>query len=236
MGLHTLVIPEFVPHARSPCPVPPPKLPCEPPADEYVSTVSERTDHLYENSPSVLPRIGKLLRVGLTRERRGRRGVGSGRQRRRQEGRKRRQHRRAQIQRAWMREGWRRAEVRLEQRQTARWEVKVHNKWMATRRAKKVGGRRHRRRMATTTAVFNLKINDEDGKRAVARSKTSGLAATASQAATGAGSDDSRRRDDDSSGCVPASLCGQQVRVAGCWWGRGPRYRLGGGGKRGWVT
>ena len=36
-------------------PVPPPKLPCEPPADECVSTVSERTDHLYENSPSVLP-------------------------------------------------------------------------------------------------------------------------------------------------------------------------------------
>ena len=155
----------------------------------------------------------------------------------RREGKNRRQHRRAQIQRAWTREGWRQAEVRLEQRQAARWQDKGHNKWMATRRAKKVGGRRHRKRTTTTTtAMFNLNINDEDGERAVARSKTSGLAATASQAAAGAGSDDSRRRDDDSSGCVPASLCGQQVRVAGCWWGRGPRYRLGGGGKRGWVT
>ena len=35
--------------------------------------------------------------------------------------------------------------------------------------------------------MFNLKINDEDGKRAVARSKTSGLAAKAAQAAVGGG-------------------------------------------------
>ena len=38
-------------------PVPPPKLPCEPPADECVRTVSERTDQFYENSSSVLPRL-----------------------------------------------------------------------------------------------------------------------------------------------------------------------------------
>ena len=88
----------------------------------------------------------------------------------------------------------------------------------------------------TGGSTNNLKINDEDGKSGVARSKTSGLAATASRAATGAGDDDSRRRNDDRGGCVPASLCGRQVRAAGWGWGRGPRYRLGGGGKQGWVT
>ena len=111
--------------------------------------------------------------------------------------------------------------------------------------------RRQRRRMATDDdsddgsgsdgegtggSTNNLKLNDEDGKSGVARSKTSGLAATASRAATGAGDDDSRRRNDDRGGCVPASLCRRQVRAAGWGWGRGPRYRLGGGGKQGWVT
>ena len=55
----------------------------------------------------------------------------------------------------------------------------------------------------------------------VARSKTSGLTATASRAATGA----NRRR-------VRRGLC------SGGWGANGGRrqQRLGGGGKRGWVT
>ena len=38
-------------------------------------------------------------------------------------------------------------------------------------------------------------------------------------------------------GSAPASLCRRQVRAAGAGWGHSPRYwRLGGGGKQGWVT
>ena len=100
----------------------------------YAVTWAAEDKALQERRRKENIRIGKLLHTGLTRDRRGRRGVGSGRQRRRREGKNRRQHRRAQIQRAWTREGWRRAEVRLEQRQAARWQDKGHNKRMATRR------------------------------------------------------------------------------------------------------
>ena len=38
-------------------------------------------------------------------------------------------------------------------------------------------------------------------------------------------------------GNAPAGLCRRQGRAVGAGWGRGPRYwRLGGGGKQGWVT
>ena len=69
-------------------------------------------------------KIEKILHTGLTRRRRGRRGVGSGRRRRRRVGRERQRGRQEQMRRAWEREGWRRAELQWVQRQDARWRSK----------------------------------------------------------------------------------------------------------------
>ena len=152
---------------------------------------------------------GKLLAGGLTRRRRGRRGVGSGRRRRRREGKERRRHRQDLLRWALMQEGWQRDEMRWQQRQEAKWQRQVTRP------------RLRRRRTTRTTR-----------RRAVAAARTTRR--TRQRMTDSANSDDYRRRRDG--GGAPASLCGQRVRVAGCWWGRGPRYRLGGGGKRGWVT
>ena len=113
-------------------------------------------------------RIQKVLTMGLVRRRRGRRGAGRGRWRRRQEGRERRRGRQKQLRWAGAREGWRRAEMQWVQRQEERWQSKGKrdSRWRLIQR--KQGQGRTRRRCG------------------VARSKTSGLTATASRAATGA--------------------------------------------------
>ena len=90
-------------------------------------------------------KIEKILHTGLTRRRRGRRGVGSGRRRRRRVGRERQRGRQEQMRRAWEREGWRRAELQWVQRQDARWRSKGGKgvSWRLRQR------KQRRRRLAT---------------------------------------------------------------------------------------
>ena len=77
----------------------------------------------------------------------GRRGVGSGRRRRRRVGRERQRGRQEQMRRAWEREGWRRAELQWVQRQDARWRSKGGKgvSWRLRQR------KQRRRRLATAS-------------------------------------------------------------------------------------
>ena len=157
--------------------------------------------------------IGKLVAGGLTRQRRGRRGVGGGRR-----SRKRRQQQRQcskqQVQQQVQQEVRERLDqVQWEERRMQQWaQEEVRDWWLEQRRAVWVGGSRRsevRRRAAARAGVWQRQQ----------RARMSGF-----------------------EGSAPASLRRWQVRAAGvgggCGWGHSPRYRrrLGGGGKRGWVT
>ena len=150
------------------------------------------------------------MRTGLTRRRAGRRGVGSGIRRRR------RLYKQRLVQDGWV---WlaiqqevqeRFDQVRWEERQAAQWQEVEWGWWLVQRRAIRVGGSR---------------------RSAAGRGGTLWAAAASGAAAL-------RRRGQagECEGSAPAGLCRRQVRAAGAGRGHGPRYwRLGGGGKQGWV-
>ena len=101
-------------------------------------------------------------------------------------------------------------QVRWGERQAERWRVVEWGWWLVQRQAVRVGGSR---------------------RSAAGRGGT--LWATAASAAAAL-----RRKGQagEREGSAPAGLCRRQVRAAGAGRGRGPRYwRLGGGGKQGWV-
>ena len=156
-------------------------------------------------------KIEKILHTGLTRRRRGRRGVGSGRRRRRRVGRERQRGRQEQMRRAWEREGWRRAELQWVQRQDARWRSKGGKgvSWRLRQR------KQRRRRLATANNAM---------RRLPARGIGPG---TGRQGPLQRGVGGASRRQWQKrlrAGKGGAGASGQQQR------------RLGGGGKRGWVT
>ena len=156
-------------------------------------------------------KIEKILHTGLTRRRRGRRGVGSGRRRRRRVGRERQRGRQEQMRRAWEREGWRRAELQWVQRQDARWRSKGGKgvSWRLRQR------KQRRRRLATANNAM---------RRLPARGIGPG---TGRQGPLQRGVGWASRRQWQKrlrAGKGGAGASGQQQR------------RLGGGGKRGWVT
>ena len=112
---------------------------------------------------------------------------------------------------AWKQEGWRRAKQRWVQRQEARW-------WS------KGGVWQQGRGQVCSRWRLVKRQQGQGGQRRrceAARSKTSGPTATASRAAAGANRRSTGR-----------GLCGEGW---GASWGQ-RRQRLGGGGKRGWVT
>ena len=101
-------------------------------------------------------------------------------------------------------------QVRWEERQAAQWQEVEWGWWLVQRRAVRVGGSR---------------------RSAAGRGGTVWAAAASGAAAL-------RRRGQagECEGSAPAGLCRRQVRAAGAGRGHGPRYwRLGGGGKQGWV-
>ena len=156
-------------------------------------------------------KIEKILHTGLTRRRRGRRGVGSGRRRRRRVGRERQRGRQEQMRRVWEREGWRRAELQWVQRQDARWRSKGGKgvSWRLRQR------KQRRRRLATANNAM---------RRLPARGIGPG---TGRQGPLQRGVGGASRRQWQKqlrAGKGGAGASGQQQR------------RLGGGGKRGWVT
>ena len=152
----------------------------------------------------------RMVQGGLVRAVRGKRGVGAGRRRRR-----RRNGRRqwaAQRMRAQVRQEVRGRldQVSWGERQAERWRVVEWGWWLVQRRAVRVGGSR---------------------RSAAGRGGTLWAAAASGAAAL-------RRRGQagECEGSAPAGLCRRQVRAAGAGRGHGPRYwRLGGGGKQGWV-
>ena len=157
-------------------------------------------------------RIQEEVSTGLVRRRGRRRGVGSGRRRRRRRNGQRQQaaqRMREQIQQE-VRE--RLDQVRWEERQAEQWQVVEWGWWLVQRRAVRVGS--SRRSAAGRGTVFWV------------------------AAASGAAALERRVRVGERGGsAASASLCRQRVRAAGAGRGHGPRYRrLGGGGKRGWVT
>ena len=160
-------------------------------------------------------KIEKILHTGLTRRRRGRRGVGSGRRRRRRVGRERQRGRQEQMRRAWEWEGWRRAELQWVQRQDARWRSKGGKgvSWRLRQR------KQRQRRLATANNAM---------RRLPARGIGPG---TGRQGPLQRGVGWASRRQWQKrlrAGKGGAGASGQQQRQQ--------QRRLGGGGKRGWVT
>ena len=156
-------------------------------------------------------KIREMVSKGLVRRRRGRRGVGRGRRKRRLEGRERQRGRQEQMRRAWEREGWRRAELQWAQRQDARWRSKGGKgaSWRLRQR------KQRRRRLATASNAM---------QRLPARGIGPG---TGRQGPLQRGVGRASRRQRQKrlrAGKGGAGASGQQQR------------RLGGGGKRGWVT
>ena len=156
--------------------------------------------------------IAQVRQAGLVRRRGQRRGVGGGRRRRRRRNRQRQraeQHMRELI-RQEVRE--RLDRVRWEERQAEQWQVVEWGWWLVQRRAVRVGS--SRRSAAGRGTVFWV-------------AAASGAAALERRVQVG----------ERGGSAASASLCRQRVRAAGAGRGHGPRYRrLGGGGKRGWVT
>ena len=156
-------------------------------------------------------KIREVVSKGLVRRRRGRRGVGRGRRKRRLEGRKRQRGRQEQMRRAWEREGWRRAELQWAQRQDAWWRSKGGKgaSWRLRQRKQ-----RRRRRATASNAMQRLPargIGPGTGRQGPLQ--------------RGVGRASRRQRQKRlRAGKGGAGASGQQQR------------RLGGGGKRGWVT
>ena len=156
-------------------------------------------------------KIREMVSKGLVRRRRGRRGVGRGRRKRRLEGRERQRGRQEQMRRAWEREGWRRAELQWAQRQDARWRSKGGKgaSWRLRQRKQ-----RRRRRATASNAMQRLPargIGPGTGRQGPLQ--------------RGVGRASRRQRQKRlRAGKGGAGASGQQQR------------RLGGGGKRGWVT
>ena len=156
-------------------------------------------------------KIREMVSKGLVRRRRGRRGVGRGRRKRRLEGRKRQRGRQEQMRRAWEREGWRRAELQWAQRQDAWWRSKGGKgaSWRLRQRKQ-----RRRRRATASNAMQRLPargIGPGTGRQGPLQ--------------RGVGRASRRQRQKRlRAGKGGAGASGQQQR------------RLGGGGKRGWVT
>ena len=148
----------------------------------------------------------KLVSAGLVRTTKGKRGVGSGRRRRRKQWRRVRAMEQQEQEQVQREVRERLDHVRWEEEQEQRWWRRAVSMWMQRRRAVVVDGRRYIR--GQRRWVLNNPNHDRT------RRVTKG----------------------DDGGCAPAGLCGRRVRAAVCGWGHGPRYRLGGGGKQGWVT
>ena len=169
----------------------------------------------------------KLVSTGLVRANKGKRCVSSGRCRRRRRQRRVRameQQEQEQVRRE-VRE--RLDYVRWLEHQEQRWWQREVSVWMAwRRRALIIDRRRYVRRQRQD----EYRRRHHGGRRR----HHGGLANNPNH-------DEYRRRHHGGrrrlyGGCAPASSCGRQVRAAGRGWGRSPRYRLGGGGKQGWVT
>ena len=156
-------------------------------------------------------KIREMVSKGLVRRRTGRRGVGRGRRKRRLEGRERQRGRQEQMRRAWEREGWRRAELQWAQRQDAWWRSKGGKgaSWRLRQRKQ-----RRRRRATASNAMQRLPargIGPGTGRQGPLQ--------------RGVGRASRRQRQKRlRAGKGGAGASGQQQR------------RLGGGGKRGWVT
>ena len=145
-------------------------------------------------------KIWEMVSKGLTRRKRGRRGVGSGRRRNRRAGKERQWQRQERTRRARAAEGWRKAEVKFVQQQELQWLSKGgmgSNERRIRRKQRRV------REWARGTTIWRRRSKGQAGEH---------------------------------EGSAPAK-CRRQVRAAGARWGRRLRYwRLGGGGKTGWVT
>ena len=155
-------------------------------------------------------KITEVISAGLVRCRGRRRGVGSGRRRRRRRNGQRQQAAQQMREQVQQEVRGRLDHVRWEEQQAERWRMVEWGWWLVQRQAVRVGGSR---------------------RSAAGRGGT--LWATAASAAAAL-----RRKGQagEREGSAPAGLCRRQVRAAGAGRGRGPRYwRLGGGGKQGWV-
>ena len=153
-------------------------------------------------------KVSKRLAGGLTRRKRGRRGVGSGRRRRRQQQKVRWRNKQQQQQQVRQEVQGRLDQVKWEERQQRRWQKGiVFAWWLEQRRAIRVGGNRR-----------SKKSNGSNRRRSTAATGARGTAATAR-----------KRR------CAARARLAQPSRsmrgVTHAW-----GMRLGGGGKRGWVT
>ena len=145
-------------------------------------------------------KIWEMVIKGLTRQRRGRRGVGDGRRRNRRVGKERQQQRQEQTRQARAAEGWRKAEAKFVQQQELQW-LSKGGMGSTERRIRRK--QRRVREWARGTTIWPLRPKGQAGEH---------------------------------EGSAPAK-CRRLVRAAGARWGRRPRYwRLGGGGKPGWVT
>ena len=145
-------------------------------------------------------KIWEMVSKGLTRRKRGRRGVGSGRRRNRRAGKERQRQRQEQTRQARAAEGWRQAEVNFVQQQELQW---LGKGGMGSNERRVCWKQRRMRVWARGTTIWQRRPKGQAGEH---------------------------------EGSAPAE-CRRQVRAAGARWGRRPRYwRLGGGGKTGWVT
>jgi hypothetical protein len=145
-------------------------------------------------------KIWEMVSKGLTRRKRGRRGVGSGRRRNRRAGKERQRQRQEQTRQARAAEGWRQAEVNFVQQQELQW---LGKGGMGSNERRVRWKQRRMRVWARGTTIWQRRPKGQAGEH---------------------------------EGSAPAE-CRRQVRAAGARWGRRPRYwRLGGGGKTGWVT
>ena len=149
---------------------------------------------------SLTLRVWEMVSKGLTRRRRGRRGVGSSRRRNRRAGKERQWQRQERAQKARAAEGWRKAEAKFVQQQEMQW-LSKGGMGSTERRIRRK--QRRVREWARRTKIWQQRLKGQTGEH---------------------------------EGSAPAE-CRRQVRAAGTGRGHGPRYwRLGGGGKRGWVT
>ena len=145
-------------------------------------------------------KIWEMVSKGLTRRKRGRRGVGSGRRRNRRAGKERQRQRQERARRARVTEGWRRAEAQLMRRRELQW---LGKGGMGSNERRVRWKQRRVRVWARGTKIWRQRPKGQAGEH---------------------------------EGSAPAR-CRRQVRAAGAGWGHRPCYRrLGGGGKRGWVT
>ena len=145
-------------------------------------------------------KIWEMVSKGLTRRKRGRRGVGSGRRRNRRAGKERQRQRQEQTRQARAAEGGRQAEVNFVQQQELQW---LGKGGMGSNERRVRWKQRRMRVWARGTTIWQRRPKGQAGEH---------------------------------EGSAPAR-CRRQVRAAGAGWGHRPCCRrLGGGGKRGWVT